>query len=49
MSVLRVVEPVEPPASDAVVARLDDLLTEFAAIASDASPVTDADWIGSTG
>jgi hypothetical protein len=39
MSVLRTVEPVEPPANDAVVARLDELLAELAAVVADGSPV----------
>ena len=42
MSVLRAAEP---PSSDAVVARLDDLLAELAAIVVDGSPVPDADRI----
>ena len=45
MSVLRVVEPVESPSSDAVVARLDDLLDELTAVVADDSPVPDADRI----
>jgi hypothetical protein len=48
MSVVRVVEPIEPvelPSSDAVVARLDDLLAELAAVVADGSPVGDADRI----
>ena len=45
MSVLRVVEPVEPPAGDAVVALLDDLLAELAAVVVDGRPVGDADRI----
>jgi hypothetical protein len=45
MSVLRVVEPVEPPSSDAVVTRLDELLAELAAVVADGSPVPDADRI----
>jgi uncharacterized protein DUF222 len=42
MSGLRVVEP---PSSDAVVARLDDLLAELAEMVADGSPVSDADRI----
>ena len=45
MSVLRVVEPVAPLASDPVVARLDDLLTELAAMVADGSHAPDADRI----
>jgi hypothetical protein len=45
MSVLRVVELVEPSSSDAFVARLDGLLAELAAMAADGSPVPDADRI----
>ena len=45
MSVLRVVEPVEPPTGDAVVVRLDDLLAEFAAMVADGGPVADADRV----
>jgi hypothetical protein len=45
MSVLRVVEPVKPPSSDAVVARLDDLLAELAAVVAEGIPVPDADRI----
>jgi hypothetical protein len=45
MSVLRVVEPVELPSGDAVVARLDDLLAELAGVVSDGSPVSDVDRI----
>ena len=45
MSVLRAVEAIEPPSSDAVVARLDDLLAELAAIVADDGPVPDADRI----
>jgi hypothetical protein len=42
MSVLRASEP---PLSDPVVARLDDLLAELAAMVADGSPVADADRI----
>jgi hypothetical protein len=45
MSVLRVVEPVELPSGDAVVARLDGLLVELAGVVSDGSPVSDVDRI----
>jgi hypothetical protein len=45
MSVLRVVQPVEPPSSDVVVPRLDDLLAELAGLVADGSPVPDADRI----
>ncbi len=45
MSVLRVVEPVELPSGDAVVARLDGLLAELAGVVSDGSPVSDVDRI----
>jgi hypothetical protein len=41
MSELRQNE-VEPPAADAVVVRLDEILDELAAIVADGSPVSDA-------
>jgi hypothetical protein len=45
MTVLRVVEPVDRPSSDAVVARLDELLADLAAMVTDGSSVPDADRI----
>ena len=45
MSVLRVVEPVGSPSGDVVVARLDGLLAELAALVTDGSRVADADRI----
>ena len=45
MSVLQAVEPAEARSSDPVVARLDDLLGELAAVVTDHRPVADADRI----
>jgi hypothetical protein len=42
MAVLRVVEPVDGPSGDPVVARLDDLLAELAEVIADGTPVGDA-------
>src|SRR5215210_761945 len=42
MSALQAVEPVEGSSGDAVVARLDDLLVELAAIVADSSAAPDA-------
>ena len=42
MSALQEVEGTEPPAADAVVVRLDEMLAELATTVGDGSPISDA-------
>jgi hypothetical protein len=42
MSALQENEGTEPPAADAVVVRLDEMLDELAAIVADSRPISDA-------